>query len=283
MIGGVSNSSFNAFAALRQAQRGGAAGGPDKADTSATSGKSPATGQTGAAGADIDDPQVQAKISELRQTDSKVHQHEAAHQAAGGQFAGGATFSYVTGPDGNRYAVAGEVSISMSSARDPATTAHNMETVKQAALAPADPSGQDLHVAQQAEQAATQAQRENAQQAPDTSAPDTSAPDTSAPDTSAPDTSKAGGGKTARGDKPGTGTSASGGDGLGLAGAQQARPGGATGGATGGGTGGGPGGATGGDDGQQPGRVARGLAAYGMAAGLTATRSAAAPAFAVNA
>ncbi len=73
---------------------------------------------------------------------------------------GGATFKYETGPDGKRYAVAGEVQISISEGRTPAETIARAEQVRRAALAPANPSGQDQNVAAQASQMEARARAE---------------------------------------------------------------------------------------------------------------------------
>lgn len=88
----------------------------------------------------------QKQVDKLKAIDTKVRQHEAAHQAAGGAQAGGATFSYAEGPDGQRYAVGGEVPIRSGGGSADAKVAQ-LEQMKRAALAPADPSGQDLAVA----------------------------------------------------------------------------------------------------------------------------------------
>ena len=114
-------------------------------------------------GTDPEEPAKQQEATELAARDREVRTHEAAHQAAGGGLAGSASFSYETSPDGKRYAVGGEVSIDMGSERDPAATIAKMQRVRAAALAPADPSPQDLAVASQASQieaAARQQQRE---------------------------------------------------------------------------------------------------------------------------
>ena len=89
------------------------------------------------------------KVKELAARDRDVRAHEAAHEAVGGQYVkGGATFTYQKGPDGKMYAVGGEVSIDTAPVKgDPQATISKMETVKRAALAPADPSGQDRAVA----------------------------------------------------------------------------------------------------------------------------------------
>jgi hypothetical protein len=51
------------------------------------------------------------QIAELKQADAEVRRHESAHAAAGGAFAGAPSFTFERGPDGQLYAVAGEVSI----------------------------------------------------------------------------------------------------------------------------------------------------------------------------
>jgi hypothetical protein len=71
--------------------------------------------------------------------------------------ASGGSYSYQTGPDGKRYAVAGEVSISASYSGSPRKRLHQAEAIRRAALAPADPSPQDRQVAAQAAAVAFQA------------------------------------------------------------------------------------------------------------------------------
>jgi len=90
---------------------------------------------------------IQQIIAKLQMIDQKVRAHEMAHMAVGGSYAGGASYSYVQGPDGRLYAVAGEVPIDISDAPTPEETVVKMQTVIAAALAPADPSPQDLKVA----------------------------------------------------------------------------------------------------------------------------------------
>jgi len=97
------------------------------------------------------DPKLQAEILKLQQIDAHVKAHEMAHKAAGGELAGGASYTYKIGPDGKRYAVAGEVPIAIKKGKTPQETISNMEKVKAAALAPSDPSPQDLKVAATAE------------------------------------------------------------------------------------------------------------------------------------
>ena len=74
-----------------------------------------------------------------------------AHLAVGRDLVrGGASYSYQTGPDNKRYAVAGEVSIDTSPGRTPEETIPKAQHIRATALAPADPSPQDHSVAAQA-------------------------------------------------------------------------------------------------------------------------------------
>ncbi len=108
----------------------------------------------------LSDPNARRVLAELAATDREVRAHEAAHQAAGGGFTGAATFTYVTGPDGRRYAAGGEVPIHVPASDTPEETIANLERVRAAALAPANPSGQDLSVAASASSGIAQATAE---------------------------------------------------------------------------------------------------------------------------
>tara|TARA_R110002049_G_scaffold59920_3_gene161703 strand:+ start:247 stop:858 length:612 start_codon:yes stop_codon:yes gene_type:complete len=119
------------------------------------------SGQAAAALSEAD----QARVRELQQRDREVRAHELAHVAAGaGLITRGASFEYETGPDGKRYAVAGEVGIDTSPGRTPDETIDKAARIQAAALAPADPSAQDRAVAAQAAQMALQARVEQATQ-----------------------------------------------------------------------------------------------------------------------
>ena len=100
------------------------------------------------------------QLKELKSRDTEVHNHENAHQSAGGQFAGSPSYTYQTGPDGRRYAIGGEVSIDVSPEDEPAATIAKMESVRRAATAPAEPSPQDFKVAAAAQRMMTEAQRD---------------------------------------------------------------------------------------------------------------------------
>ncbi|WP_163559547.1 putative metalloprotease CJM1_0395 family protein [Halomonas sp. NO4] len=105
------------------------------------------------------------QLDQLKQTDQEVRRHELAHQIAGGPYTSGASYEYERGPDGQRYAVAGEVPIDYGPVSgDPRATIDKMQQVISAALAPADPSPKDHQVAATARQYLLTAQLELAQQ-----------------------------------------------------------------------------------------------------------------------
>ena len=70
--------------------------------------------------------------------------------AAGGGLTSPASYTYERGPDNKMYAVAGEVGISTGEGNTPQESLNKAQTIRRAALAPADPSPQDLKVAAQA-------------------------------------------------------------------------------------------------------------------------------------
>jgi hypothetical protein len=110
-------------------------------------------------------PEQRAQIARLQARDREVRQHEAAHLAASGGLAtSGASFSYQKGADGVNYAIGGEVSINTSPGRTPQETIQRAQTIKAAALAPADPSGPDRAVAAAAAQMEASARLEQAKQ-----------------------------------------------------------------------------------------------------------------------
>ena len=93
----------------------------------------------------------QETVKQLQEIDRDVRQHEAAHQAAGGAYAGAATFGYVKGPDGKSYAVSGQVPINTPATSDPEEAASIAARVLSAATAPGGGlSGQDVAVAARA-------------------------------------------------------------------------------------------------------------------------------------
>lgn len=88
------------------------------------------------------------RVAELKATDAKVRAHEMAHVAAGqGVVTSGPTYTYAYGPDGRAYAVGGEVGVDTSPENNPQANIDKGRRIQAAALAPAEPSGQDLRVA----------------------------------------------------------------------------------------------------------------------------------------
>lgn len=122
------------------------------------------------AGADqsSEDPEREAQqeterevIRELAARDREVRAHEQAHAAVGGQYAGSPVYQYERGPDGVRYAVGGEVSISTGAIPgNPEATIAKAQQIRRAANAPAEPSPQDRRVAAEAARLETEARAE---------------------------------------------------------------------------------------------------------------------------
>ncbi|MDR1744955.1 MAG: hypothetical protein LBS30_04290 [Planctomycetota bacterium] len=132
--------------------------GEEEADDDAQAGE-----ETNAKGEPMSEGE-QRRLQELRNADREVRAHEQAHQAVGGQYAGGASYEFEQGPDGQSYAVAGEVSIDVSAESEPEATIAKLRQVRAAALAPAEPSGQDRSVAAAAQAAEMEAQGQLAEQ-----------------------------------------------------------------------------------------------------------------------
>ncbi len=100
-------------------------------------------------------------IRELQARDREVRAHEQAHLNSLGQYrSGGASYTYTTGPDGKQYATSGEVPVNISPESTPEQTITKAQTVRRAALAPAEPSGADRAAAASASQLEAQARAE---------------------------------------------------------------------------------------------------------------------------
>ncbi|WP_430514251.1 putative metalloprotease CJM1_0395 family protein [Pannonibacter phragmitetus] len=102
----------------------------------------------------------QKQVKDLQARDREVRAHEQAHARVGGAHAGAPSYTFQQGPDKKRYAIGGEVQIDTSAERTPEATARKMQIVIRAATAPAEPSSQDLRVAQQARATLQEAQAE---------------------------------------------------------------------------------------------------------------------------
>ncbi len=110
--------------------------------------------------------QEKKEVAELKKLDAEVRRHEQAHLAAAGPYGKGPpTYEYKEGPDGKQYATSGHVEIDATEVEgDPEATLEKARIVKQAALAPSEPSNQDRKVAREAEMMAQKAERELRQQ-----------------------------------------------------------------------------------------------------------------------
>jgi hypothetical protein len=107
------------------------------------------------------------QVRDLQQRDQEVRAHEQAHARVGGPYASAPSYTFQQGPDGKRYAIGGEVQIDTATERTPEATVRKMQIVIRAATAPAEPSSQDLKVAQQARSQLAEAQAELRQQKAD--------------------------------------------------------------------------------------------------------------------
>ena len=103
----------------------------------------------------------QQEVKSLKLRDQEVRSHELAHAAVGGAYTGAPNYSFEVGPDGNKYAIGGEVSVDLAPVDgNPSATIAKMQKVHAAALAPANPSIQDTRVAASAAKLIAQAQSE---------------------------------------------------------------------------------------------------------------------------
>ncbi|GAB5405792.1 MAG: hypothetical protein Aurels2KO_40230 [Aureliella sp.] len=104
-------------------------------------------------------PEEIEQIKKLEAKDREVRAHERARLATAGRYAkSGPSYTYAQGPDGKRYAVGGKVKIDTSPVEgDPRATARKAQLVRAAALAPSEPTVQDLRRAIAATQMELQA------------------------------------------------------------------------------------------------------------------------------
>lgn len=111
-------------------------------------------------GVRLDQQEIQ-QLRQLKRRDTEVRTHEQAHLSAAGRYArGGASFTLQKGPDGVSYAIGGEVGIDVGKESTPEATLVKMQTIRRAALAPANPSAADRRIAAQASVKEAQARQE---------------------------------------------------------------------------------------------------------------------------
>lgn len=108
------------------------------------------------------------QISQFKSIDSKTRAHEQAHLNAAGSYATGMpVYNMQRGPDGQMYANGGHVNVDLTPiAGNPQATLQKAQTIKKSALAPDDPSSQDMSVASKADQMMQKAQSQMAQKNP---------------------------------------------------------------------------------------------------------------------
>ena len=108
---------------------------------------------------DAENRQVEA----LQRRDQEVRAHEQAHAAAG---ATNVRYEYQVGPDGRSYAVGGAADIQIVAMNDDhASRIAQAQKMRAAALAPGDPSPQDMAVAAKATRLEAEATADNAEAA----------------------------------------------------------------------------------------------------------------------
>ncbi|MEE2787237.1 MAG: putative metalloprotease CJM1_0395 family protein [Myxococcota bacterium] len=106
-------------------------------------------------------PEELKQIEDLEKRDAEVRAHEQAHKGAAGAHGGAISYTYQTGPNGKKYAIGGEVPVDIAPIKgDPKATISKMQTIRRAALAPADPSSADRRIAARATQYVVEAQAE---------------------------------------------------------------------------------------------------------------------------
>ena len=172
LLGEAQNTEFKAPSLDGEPEEAAESLNGDKDAKSATEngGKAP-SGKTGEASQSVPGEEAlseedQRKVDELENIDRKVKVHEHTHLAAAGGYArGGAQFQYVSGPDGDRYAVAGHVNMDTGREDSPEATLRTAQTVRKAALAPADPSSADRQIAANMAQMAEEARSQIAEEA----------------------------------------------------------------------------------------------------------------------
>lgn len=88
-----------------------------------------------------------AYLKQLQLADASVRNHEGLHFRAASGLGNLPDYQTVTGPDGNQYAVAGNVTVSTTSGANETQAARELQTLGIAATAPSDASAADLSAA----------------------------------------------------------------------------------------------------------------------------------------
>jgi len=96
-------------------------------------------------------------VRRLQARDREVRQHEQAHSAALGQYAGSVQYTYQIGPDGHAYAVGGSTEVRAAGGGTPEQQQARARTIRSAAMAASDPSSADMSVAADAQRSEQEA------------------------------------------------------------------------------------------------------------------------------
>jgi len=92
----------------------------------------------------------------IKKNYDEIYSHELAHKIAGGHLAGAVVIE--KNPQGIPFAGHVDIKMPKFNPQNPKQTINDADTVIRAAMAPADPSGQDYKVAAQAQNIKSQAQ-----------------------------------------------------------------------------------------------------------------------------
>lgn len=145
---GISVANPSQLTAIRDTVAGSTAAAPQQQGGAQATGERTGTGAgTGATKGQLS-PAEQRRVDQLERIDTEVRAHEQAHITVGRDLITSApSYDYVYGPDGKRYAVAGEVGIDTSPEQKPQANIDKGQHIQATALAPQDPSPQDYRVA----------------------------------------------------------------------------------------------------------------------------------------
>lgn len=107
-------------------------------------------------------PEEVRTVAALERRDGSVRQEEQIHAAQAGAFGGAPVYEYEVGPDGKRYAVAGEVPVHVKNPTgDAEQLARALAVLSQTTTSTGAPSAQDIAVAQRAARLAGQLDTKN--------------------------------------------------------------------------------------------------------------------------
>jgi len=141
-------------------------------EEASASGEAPSSSESRSSAETQREERAQAEDHKLAERDREVRAHELAHLAAGGSYVTQASFTYERGSNGVMYAVDGEVGVNTSPVPgDPQATLEKAEVIRRAALAPVEPSAQDMRVAAQATSMAAEARVEMARSSDEEASP----------------------------------------------------------------------------------------------------------------